>query len=53
MRRHPRRDVLDAIERAERTAYEPDVVTSVPPSGQRRPPRLAPPDPRLRRLPRP
>lgn len=53
MLRHPQRAVIDAIEQAERSAHEPDVVTSVPSSGQRRPPRLAPRDPRLQRLPRP
>ncbi|CAN5807981.1 hypothetical protein BH23ACT10_BH23ACT10_07740 [soil metagenome] len=42
-----------AIERAEKTRHEPDVVTSLPPRrGARRVP-TAPPNPALRKLPRP
>lgn len=42
-----------AIERAERTRYEPEVVSSVPPAGARRRIRTAAMTPQLARLPRP
>jgi putative FmdB family regulatory protein len=42
-----------AIERAEKSRHEPDVVTSLPASGARRRTRMAPLTPALRRLPRP
>ena len=46
------RPAVAAIERAERSAHEPDVVTSLPPAGRRRP-APAQPSPAQRRLPRP
>lgn len=42
-----------AIEGAERSRYEPPVVTSVPSRGARGRPRVAPMTPALARLPRP
>lgn len=42
-----------AIERADRSRHEPEVVTSVPPAGARRRIRTAPMTPQLARLPRP
>lgn len=42
-----------AIEHAEKSRYEPEVVTSVPSAGARRRPRVLPLTPTLRRLPRP
>lgn len=42
-----------AIERAARSAHEPEVVSSVPPAGARRRIRTAPLTPQLARLPRP
>jgi putative FmdB family regulatory protein len=42
-----------AIERAERSRYEPEVVGSVPTAGARRRIRMAPPNPAFRSLPRP
>lgn len=42
-----------AIERAARTAHEPEVVSSVPPAGARRRIRTVPLTPQLARLPRP
>lgn len=48
------RDLSAAIEHAEKSRYEPDVVTSLPPSGaRRRPTPVLPLTPTLRRLPRP
>ncbi len=49
---HSDQAVVHAIEGAERSACEPDVVTSVPSAGQKRPARLTT-DPRHRRLPKP
>lgn len=42
-----------AIERAEKTRYEPEVVTSVPAAGAKRRTRVVPLTPTLRGLPRP
>jgi putative FmdB family regulatory protein len=42
-----------AIERAEKSRHEPEVVTSVPSAGARRRPRVLPLTPTLARLPRP
>lgn len=42
-----------AIEHAEKSRYEPDVVTSLPASGARRRTPVLPLTPTLRRLPRP
>lgn len=47
------RELVAAMDRAEKSRSEPEVVNSVPSAGQRRPPRMAPNDPRLQRLPRP
>ena len=47
------RPAMAAIERAERSAHEPEVVTSLPAGGRRRPTAAAPPSPAQRRLPRP
>ena len=48
-----RRDLLRAIDRAEKTRDEPEVVTSLPSGTGNRRSRVAPPDPALQRLPRP
>jgi hypothetical protein len=45
------REVFAAIDHAEKTRDEPDVVTSLPPSSRRTP--VLPLTPTLRRLPRP
>lgn len=45
--------VFAAIERAEKTRHEPEVVTSVPSAGAKRPVRMAQMTPALARLPRP
>jgi putative FmdB family regulatory protein len=42
-----------AVERAEKSRDEPDVVTSLPSTGARRPTPVLPLTPTLRRLPRP
>ena len=42
-----------AIDHAEKSRDEPDVVTSLPSTGARRPTRVLPLTPALRRLPRP
>ena len=42
-----------AIEHAEKSAHEPEVVTSLPSTGARRPARVAKMTPALARLPRP
>ncbi|NMI01310.1 zinc ribbon domain-containing protein [Pseudonocardia acidicola] len=44
---------INAIDRAEATAGEPSVVTALPPRPASRRTPMAPPDPALRRLPRP
>ena len=46
-----RSSLFSAIDRAEKSRHEPDVVTSVPPSGVRRPQVRMTPE--LRKLPRP
>jgi putative FmdB family regulatory protein len=54
---HPRRDIVTAIEHAEKSAYEPETVTSLPAAGRHigkhRPTPMAPPNPAFDRLPRP
>lgn len=50
---HPRQDVVSAIEHAEKSAHEPEVVTSLPTTGRRKVQPMAPLTPSLMRLPRP
>ncbi|MCW3006268.1 MAG: zinc ribbon protein [Solirubrobacterales bacterium] len=45
--------LVAAIDRAERTRDEPDLITSLPPAGARRRTPVLPLTPTLRRLPRP
>ena len=45
------RELVAALDHQEKTRYEPDVVTSLPPSGRRTP--TAPLTPALAKLPRP
>jgi putative FmdB family regulatory protein len=45
------RRLVAAIDRSERSRDQPEVVTQLPPSKRRQ--RVAPPNPALRRLPRP
>lgn len=47
------RALVAALDHEEKTRYEPDVVTSLPSTGARRPTPMAPLTPTLRRLPRP
>ncbi len=47
------RALVAAIDHAEKSRTEPDVVTSLPPSGRRRRTPVVPLTPTLRRLPRP
>jgi putative FmdB family regulatory protein len=47
------RGLVAAIDHAERTRDEPDLVTSLPPAGARRRTPVLPLTPTLRRLPRP
>ena len=47
------RPLAAAIDHAEKTRHEPDIVTSLPPSGARRRTPVLPLTPALRRLPRP
>ncbi|MBA2577141.1 MAG: zinc ribbon domain-containing protein [Euzebyaceae bacterium] len=47
------RRIVAALDRADKTRDEPDVVTSLPASGARKRTRTAPPNPALNRLPRP
>jgi putative FmdB family regulatory protein len=42
-----------AMDHAEKSRYEPEVVTSLPPTGVRKPARVQPLTPALRGLPRP
>jgi putative FmdB family regulatory protein len=42
-----------AVEHAEKSRYEPEVVTSLPQTGARKPTRVVPLTPKLRGLPRP
>ena len=48
-----RRALFAAIEHADKSRYEPDVVTSLPSTGARRRTPVVPLTPTLRRLPRP
>jgi putative FmdB family regulatory protein len=52
-RRGSRTALVAAIEHAEKSRHEPDVVTTLPSTGARRPTRVLPLTPTLRRLPRP
>ena len=47
------REVVRAIDHAEKTRHEPDIVTSLPSAGARRRTPVLPLTPTLRRLPRP
>ena len=47
------RELVRLIDRTEKTRDEPEVVSSVPSAGARRRTPMAPPNPALRRLPRP
>jgi putative FmdB family regulatory protein len=47
------RALVAALDHEEKTRYSPDVVTSIPPSGNRKPPRVATMTPQLAKLPRP
>lgn len=47
----PKRMAL--IDSTKATGDKPDVVTSIPTQGRRRKQKMAPPDPRLQKLPRP
>ncbi|MGZ6983144.1 MAG: zinc ribbon domain-containing protein [Ilumatobacteraceae bacterium] len=47
------RDLVTAVDRAEKSRTEPEVVTSLPPTGARRRTPVLPLTPTLRRLPRP
>ncbi len=47
------RELVAAIDHAEKTRHEPDIVTSIPSSGARRRTPVLPLTPQLRRLPRP
>lgn len=47
------RELVAAIDHAEKTRHEPDIVTSLPPTGARRRTPVLPLTPQLRRLPRP
>jgi putative FmdB family regulatory protein len=47
------RALVAAVDHAERSRHEPEVVTSLPPAGARRRTPVAPLTPTLRRLPRP
>jgi putative FmdB family regulatory protein len=47
------RALVSALDHEEKTRYEPDIVTSLPPSGNRKPPRVARMTPQLAKLPRP
>lgn len=53
LRRSPRRDLVAAIDHAEKTRTDPDVVTSLPAAGARKRTPVVPLTPTLRRLPRP
>ncbi len=49
----PKRELIAAIDHAEKSRYEPEVVTSIPSAGARRRTPMAPMTPTLQRLPRP
>lgn len=53
LRRGSRTAVFAAIDHAEKSRYEPKVVTSIPPTGARRQTPMARMTPALQRLPRP
>ena len=53
MLRSPAREVMAALDHAEKSRDEPEVVTSIPSAGARRPPRMATMTPARARLPRP
>ncbi|MGH8671350.1 MAG: FmdB family zinc ribbon protein [Burkholderiales bacterium] len=53
LRRGSRTGWFSAIEKAEKSRYEPDVVTSLPSTGARRRTPVLPLTPTLQRLPRP
>lgn len=53
VRRGARTAVFSAIDRAEKSRFEPEVVTSVPAAGARSRTRVLPLTPTLARLPRP
>jgi putative FmdB family regulatory protein len=44
---------MNLIDSTKETSERPDVVTSIPSAGRRRSQPMAPPDPRLQKLPRP
>jgi hypothetical protein len=50
---HPRTDRRELLDHAEKTRDEPDIVTSLPPTGARKRTPVLPLTPTLRRLPRP
>ena len=47
------RELVAALDHEQKTRYEPDVVTSLPATGARRPTPMAPLTPQLAKLPRP
>lgn len=49
----PHREALKVIDATKATGDQPEVVTSLPTQGRRHRQPMAPPDPRLRKLPRP
>ncbi len=53
MLRSPHREILAAIDHSKKSAHEPEVVTSIPSAGDRKPGRMAKMTPKLARLPRP
>lgn len=50
---HPRQDLVAAIDHAQKSAHEPEVVSSLPSTGRKRTQPMAPLTPSLMRLPRP
>jgi hypothetical protein len=44
---------MNLIDSTKQTSETPEVVTSIPSAGRRRSQPMAPPDPRLQKLPRP
>ena len=53
VRNGPRNAVFAAMDHAEKSRHEPDVVTSLPPTGKKKRTPVLPLTPALRRLPRP
>ena len=47
------RELVAALDHEQKTRYEPDVVTSLPATGARKPTPMAPLTPQLAKLPRP